>query len=104
MPSSRPDKTVPEGGCQATESSDFRQLGLDFRPSDGYSQAPRKEDRGMNQELFERLDSRITELVEKYASLKEENARLAEENQRLLSEREGLTARVDAILGKLEGL
>jgi len=58
----------------------------------------------MNQELFETLDKKVGELLEKYTALKAENARLAEENQRFLAEREGLKSRVDTILGKLEGL
>ncbi len=58
----------------------------------------------MNQELFETLDTKIGELLEKYAALKAENTRLSEENQRFLTEREGLKSRVDAILGKLEGI
>ncbi|OGR29743.1 MAG: cell division protein ZapB [Desulfuromonadaceae bacterium GWB2_53_15] len=58
----------------------------------------------MNQELFEILDSKVNELVEKYTALREENSRITQENQQLLDEREGLKARVDAILGKLEGI
>ncbi len=58
----------------------------------------------MNQELFETLDTKIGELLEKYAALKAENTRLSEENQRFLAEREGFKSRVDAILGKLEGI
>lgn len=58
----------------------------------------------MSQELFETLDSKIGELLEKYAALKQDNERLAEENQRFLAEREGLKSRVDSILGKLEGI
>ena len=58
----------------------------------------------MNQELFETLDTKIGELLEKYAALKAENTRLSEENQRFLTEREGLKSRVDTILGKLEGI
>ncbi|HIJ82191.1 MAG TPA: cell division protein ZapB [Desulfuromonadales bacterium] len=58
----------------------------------------------MDQELFEALENRVGVLVEKYASLKDENNRLAADNQRLQDEREGLKSRVDAILGKLEGI
>ncbi|MBI5484711.1 MAG: cell division protein ZapB [Deltaproteobacteria bacterium] len=58
----------------------------------------------MNQGLMEELESRINDIVEKYSALKAENARLNEEIQRFSSERDGLRSRVDAILGKLEGL
>jgi len=58
----------------------------------------------MNQELIELLENRVSELVEKYSALKGENARLNEEILRFSSEREGLKTRVDAILGKLEGI
>ena len=56
----------------------------------------------MNQELFETLDKKVGELLEKYMAVKEENSRLREENQRFQAEREGLKSRVDTILGKLE--
>jgi cell division protein ZapB len=58
----------------------------------------------MNHELFETLETRVIDLLGKYAALKDENVRLSEENQRLQSEREGLRSRVDTILGKLEGI
>ena len=58
----------------------------------------------MNHELFETLESRVGELLGKYTVLKDDNVRLAEENQRLLAEREALKSRIDAILGKLEGI
>jgi cell division protein ZapB len=58
----------------------------------------------MNQELFETLDKKVGELLEKYMAVKEENSRLMEENQRFQAEREGLKSRVDTILGKLEGI
>jgi cell division protein ZapB len=86
------------------EVRDFAQLGLDFTPPSDYSDVPRKENEAMNQELFETLETKVSNLLDKYSALKDENSRLAEENQRLLSEREGLKARVDAILGKLEGI
>ncbi len=104
MPSSRPDNSCPEQGSGITEPRDFAQLGLDFTPAFGYSDVPRKETDNMNQELFEALDKKVGELLEKYTALKTENARLAEENQRFLAEREGFKSRVDTILGKLEGI
>ncbi|KAB0671786.1 cell division protein ZapB [Oryzomonas sagensis] len=58
----------------------------------------------MDQELFTALEKKVDDLLDKYSSLKADNARLAEENGRLLAEREGLKSRVDAILGKLEGI
>ena len=100
MPSSKPDKP----SADATESSDFRQLGLDFPYPDGYSQTLFKEGEAMDQELFGQLEAKVIDLFEKYTALKKENARLAEENQRLLSERKGLKTRVTAIIGKLEGV
>ena len=96
MPSSKRSKT--------REVPDFTQLGLDFAAPCEYISVPRKETEIMNQELFEILDSKVNELVEKYTALREENSRITQENQQLLDEREGLKARVDAILGKLEGI
>ena len=104
MPFSGPDDSNPEQGFGTAEPRDFAQLGLDFGTTSGYSDVPRKETDKMNQELFETLDKKVGELLEKYTALKAENARLAEENQRFLSEREGLKSRVDTILGKLEGI
>ena len=86
------------------ESRKFSQLGLDFTPADGYIDASRKEDETLDHELFEMLERRVDELVEKYNALKNENAALKEENQRYLSEREGLKSRFDAIIGKLDGV
>lgn len=58
----------------------------------------------MNHELFGTLENKVNDLLDKYAALKDENTRQAEEIQRLHSEREGLKSRIDAILGKLEGI
>jgi len=58
----------------------------------------------MDQELFAALEKKVDDLLDRYSALKADNARLAEENQQLQSEREGLKSRVDAILGKLEGI
>ena len=82
------------------EVPDFTQLGLDFAKPSEYSTVPRKETYTMNQELFEILDNKVTDLVEKYTALREENSRITQENQQLRDEREGLKTRVDAILGK----
>ena len=104
MPSSRSSKTRPEHGPLTREPRDFTQLGLDFTPFCGYGSMSRKETDTMNQELFETLDAKIGELLERHTALKAENERLAEENQRLQAEREAIKSRVDAILGKLEGI
>ena len=103
MPSFRHDTGAPEE-CQETgEARNIGQLGLDFTGSGRYSNFLRK-DCAMNHELFETLDSRVSDLLKKFASLKEDNARLAEENRQLQDERDSIRSRVDAILGKLEGL
>jgi len=86
------------------ELRDINQLGLDFVPPSEYSYAPRKEIEPMNQELIESLEKKVDDLIEKYYALKADNIRLNEEIQRFSSEREGLKSRVDAILGKLEGI
>jgi cell division protein ZapB len=104
MPSSRPDKAGSKKRHAENEPCDFAQLGLDFSTVSEYSNVPRKETETMNHELFETLETRVSDLLGKYSALKDENATLKEENQRLLSEREGLKSRVDAILGKLEGI
>ena len=104
MPSSRPDKAGSKKRREENAPCDFAQLGLDFSAVCEYSKVPRKETETMNQELFETLENKVNGLLEKYSALKDENSRLSEENQRLQSEREGLKSRVDAILGKLEGV
>jgi cell division protein ZapB len=106
MLSSRPEKSRPKKRKSAEEPYDINQLGLDFTTPAEYSGAPRKEVEPMNinNELIETLESRVNDLVEKYCALKEENARLNEIVQRFSSERDGLKSRVDAILGKLEGI
>jgi cell division protein ZapB len=104
MPSSRPDKTGSKKGRTGREPHEINQLGLDFAPSPAYSSAPRKEMETMNQELIEVLEKKIGEIVEKYTALKEENALLHEELERLSSDREGIKSRVDALLGKLDGI
>lgn len=104
MPFSRPEKTGPRKGTGVSELCDFNQLGLDFVSAPSYSKPLRKEIERMNQELFEVLEKKVDDIVEKYSALKEENSRLNEEIQRLSSDREGIRSRVDAILGKLDGI
>jgi cell division protein ZapB len=104
MPSSRPEKQSRRKGAEVAELCDFNQLGLDFVSTASYSVQPRKETEPMNQELIEVLEKKIGDIVEKYNALKEENARLNEEIQRLSNDREGIKSRVDAILGKLDGI
>ncbi len=58
----------------------------------------------MSSDLFSVLDERIGNLIEQYALLKRDNEHLREENRRLLAERDGFSTRIDAILGKLEGI
>jgi cell division protein ZapB len=104
MPFSRSEKTSPRKGKCVTELCDFNQLGLDFVRAASYSNPFRKETELMDQELIEVLEKKIGDLVEKYSALKVENARLNEEIQRHSSDREGIRSRVDAILGKLDGI
>lgn len=104
MPSSRPDIAAHPRGRAAVEPHKINQLGLDFETPPAYSSAPRKEMKNMNQEMIEVLESKIGELVRKYTELKEENALLNEELQRLSADREGIKSRVDALLGKLDGI
>lgn len=104
MPFSRPEKSRPRNRQTIREPREISQLGLDFEPPPAYSFAPRKEITTMNQELIELLETKIGEIVEKYTALKEENAMLHEEIERLSSDRAGIKSRVDALLGKLDGL
>jgi cell division protein ZapB len=87
-----------------TELCDFNQLGLDFEPAASYSTPLRKETVLMNQDLIEVLEKKVDGIVEKFSALKEENARLNEEIKRFSNDREGIRSRVDAILGKLDGM
>lgn len=103
MPSFRGSKARRGHGRNTMEPRDFTQLGLDFTPFCGYCDVPGKESDRMKQELFDTLDKKIGDLLERYAVLKDENARLAEENRRLQAERETFGSRLDTILGKLEG-
>ena len=104
MPFSKLEKSSRRKGKGTPELCDFNQLGLDFVPVTSYSEPLRKETELMNQELLEVLEKKIGDIVEKYSNLKEENARLNEEIQRLSDDREGFKSRVDAILGKLDGI
>jgi len=104
MPFSKPEKSRRRKGNNVAELCDFNQLGLDFVAATSYSVQPRKETEPMNQELIEVLEKKIGDIIEKYTALKEENAYLNEEIQRLSDDREGIKLRVDAILGKLDGI
>jgi len=104
MPFSSPEKSGRKKADSVTELCDFNQLGLDFVSCASYSEHPRKEIEFMNQELIEALENKIGSLVEKYSALKEENVRLNEEINRLANDREEIKSRVDAILGKLDGI
>ena len=104
MPSSRPDSVSPGNGRKGPEARNFAQLWLDFASSRGYNILLRKDIKTMNHELFETLDNKISELMEKYRALKDENGRLLEESERLRVEREAFKTRIDSILGKLDGI
>ena len=104
MPSSRPDKSAGIPPRKRREPRNFAQLGLDFTTTPAYSDLPRKENEPMNHELIEALDTKVSGLLDKIVALKEENTRLAEENERFRSERETFKTRIDAILGKLDGI
>jgi cell division protein ZapB len=104
MPCSRPEKPSRKKRAGIAELCDINQLGLDFAPAPSYSAPFRKDTVIMNQELIETLENKIGELVEKYISLKEENELLHDEVKRLSSDREGIKSRVDALLGKLDGI
>lgn len=104
MPFSKPEKTRRRKVEPGAELCDFNQLGLDFVPVPSYSGPLRKETKQMNQELIEALENKIDDIVEKYSVLKAENARLNAELQRLASDREGIKSRIDAIIGKLDGI
>jgi cell division protein ZapB len=101
---SKSDKTAVKQHQKGREARNFAQLGLDLPPAPTYSCLPRKENKPMNHELFESLDNKVADLLNKHQALKEENARLTEENERLKSERETFRSRIDAILGKLDGI
>jgi len=104
MPSSRHKRRHMRTGRRSEEPHEFNQLGLDFIVASAYISTPRKENEPMDQELIDVLEKRIGDIVEKYNVLKEENNRLNADLARLSSDREGLKSRVDAILGKLDGI
>ncbi|UFS68763.1 hypothetical protein LPW11_12695 [Geomonas sp. RF6] len=54
--------------------------------------------------MLDELEKRIVSLLDAVKALRRENSLLAEENERLKAERGTLTARIDAILKRLEGL
>lgn len=104
MPSSKPDNPPLKQRQKGREARNFAQLGLDFTLASAYSYFPRKENDPMNHELIESLDSKVADLLHKYQTLKEENVRLMEEIERLKSDRDTFKSRIDAILGKLDGI
>ena len=104
MPSFSPDKSLRKQGRNGREARKFAQLGLDFTPASEYSNLPGKEIEPMNHDLFESLDAKVGDLLEKYKTLKEENARLSEENGRFQAERDAFRSRIDSILGKMDGI
>ena len=104
MPSFKPDNDIVKQGRKGREARNFAQLGLDFTPAPEYSNHLGKEMEIMNSELFEALDTKVGDLLEKYRTLKEENARLTDENGRFQAERDAFRSRIDSILGKLDGI
>ena len=104
MLSSKPEKSRRRTVKVVTELCDISQLGLDFVPDASYSVPPRKETEPMNQELIDVLETKIGDIIQKYNDLREENASLHEEIHRLTTDREAIKSRVDAILGKLDGI
>lgn len=79
-------------------------MGLDFIEENQYINSLSQGVLAMDVELFETLEEKISSLISRYTALQEEHQRVAAENARLLQEREGLKGRIDAILGKLEGV
>ncbi len=91
-------------GKSAHPARDFVQMPLDFVQENQYINAPLEGVASVSDDLFEKLDNKINELVVKHTALKEENQMLVEENKRLQQEREALKGRIDAILSRLEGI
>lgn len=83
---------------------DFTQMPLDIVQENQYIITPSQGVDHMNTELFDKLETKISELLARHGALKDENNRLAEENNRLQQEREGLKERIDAILSKFDDL
>ncbi len=80
------------------------QLGLDFAQENQYIIEPLSGGENMDNEIFECLEDRISNLLNNYNALKEENRNLHEELNNLRQEKEGLRNRIDSIIGRLEGL
>lgn len=80
------------------------QMGLDFAQENQYITKLLNGGEIMDNEVFERLEERISNLLNNYNALKEENRNLQEELNSLRQEREGLRGRIDSIIGRLEGL
>jgi len=83
---------------------DFSQMSLDVVQENQYIISPSRGVDHMNAELFDKLETKISELLARHEALKDENNRLAEENRRLQQERERLKERIDAILSKFDDL
>ena len=83
---------------------DFTQMSLDIVQENQYIISPPRGVDHMSAELFDKLETKISELLAHHGALKDENSRLAEENKRLQQEREGLKERIDAILSKFDDL
>jgi cell division protein ZapB len=96
MPSSRQPKQ--------SEVKDFVQMPLDFVQENQYINEPYKGAGLMQAELFEKLEKKIEQLLDRHQLLTVENKRLTDENERLLQDKELLKGRVDNILSKLEGI
>lgn len=58
----------------------------------------------MTAEQFNMLEKKVEALLDAFMMLKQENARLVKDNHVLLEERKSVKSRLDAILGKLEGI
>ena len=86
------------------EAKDFVQMPLDFVKENQYINAPLTEADQMQSELLEKLEKKISEIIEQYQLVKAENKRLVDENARLMAEKDGIKDRVDAILSRLEGI
>ena len=104
MPFFKPDNPRQERVSKGREARNFAQLGLDFTSEPEYSEADLRGGELMNRELFESLDNRVTDLVNKYQALKKENIQLQEEIERYKTEKETVKSRIDVIIGKLDGI
>jgi cell division protein ZapB len=58
----------------------------------------------MDNDIFQVLEQRVEDLLDRYLSLQREILDLREENGKLLQERNDLRVRIDGVLKKLEGI